>query len=822
MEKGKRRHVVEITPERRPIYGLTGVIGRDGVLTPEKQQRLDQLQFEATVGVMDRISRIQPGDKYPLVHMATGIGKGKIIHEVIRKQKELKPDSRILVIVGTKNVLLKQTHKALSDYQRGVVSKGGNGTYVESEDSDNENLEIDESEIERDEFRGYTVGKYGQKGVDVELATIQRITFQNSKGKLALEDYDIVIVDEVHNAGTRQRVDAIGRFSKVAGFTATPYRYSGIMKDPAQYGFEVVTSYTLPEAQEEELLPPLYGLQLNTSELVDEIPITSTGKIDFRALEQILKNSPDLRPYIVDKLAPLITLDGKHYKTVIAVNYVWEAQEIAELLKVKGIKVGLAINQQAAKQIDSEDIPALDSIERYSLPEDDPKSIQVLVSPYVASEGFDAPWTEFLVWASPTDSPLRYTQYTGRLGRRNNGKAYGVVIDCLYQTSQFDWTYNFGMWMKGHVRELENGMLYLGPMRLIPDMSAIQRMQALTPHHNLQDLQRGEILYLQESDFALTQSSFTEIFRGEYVTDARLKRIADEVVERLRIEKPKLFVRRNPSNPVPAFANRVLLIEEMLKAGAELRDKDIEDLREEDFSLTRESFQDTFQGNYEPGERLQRIGDPVIERLRKERPDLFARRRHTPLIIEVITDRELFIQEMLKAGAELAKKDIEDLKPEEIALTGESFEQTFQGNYNKGDKLRKIGDEVVEKLRKEKPDLFVRKRRGTRIVNTFADRKLFIQEMLKAGAELTITDIEVLKPEEIALSIPSLTGTFQGDYTKNAKLRRISDEVLERLRQENPGLFVKRLNKTRVVDAFTDRTLLIQEMLKAGAELKKR
>ncbi len=744
-ERGKIRGVEKLREPKRPIYGLTGVVGKDGVLTLEKQQRLDSLQSQTAVGAMDHLSRRKPEDNFPLVHMATGIGKGKIIHMAIEKQRKLKPDSRILVIVGTKNVLLGQTHDALAGYQTGSVTNG-NGAFVESEDSDDENLEIDESELERDEFKGYTVGKYGQRKakVDVELATIQMVASQSKAGKLIHKNYDLTIIDEVHNAGTQQKVDAIKRFNRVVGFTATPYRHSGKLKDPSQYGFEVVTSYLLPEAQEEELLPPIYGLQLNTSELVDKVPTTLTGTIDFKALEKILKDSPELRPYIVDKLVPLITLDGNHYKTVIAVNFVWEAQEIARLLKDKGIKVGVAINQQAAKQIDSPEIPALDAIERYSLPEDDPKSIQVLISPYVASEGFDAPWTEFLVWASPTDSPLRYTQYTGRLGRRNNGKAYGVVIDCLYQTSQFGWTYNFGMWMKGYVRELEDGVLYLGPMRLIPDMSAIQRMHALTDPSGLQDLQRGELLPLQDTDFALSVDHFREVFQGDYgKKDSKFRILADNVLNELR-KKPEMFVKRISVNmPVEAFIDRAFLIQEMLKAGARLKEIDLKEVQITDFVLNGRSIQKSFVGSYvDKNAKLRHIADEVIESLRKEKPELFVKRwtgsKHQQ--VEVFTDNFFFVQEMIKGGAVLIERktseEIKKLGPEEFALTQSSFQEVFKGHYKKNEKLERLAANAIRNLRKKKHNLFVKRISGSHIVDAYINRSLLIEEMLKAGAEL--------------------------------------------------------------------------------------
>ncbi len=304
------------------------------------------------------------------------------------------------------------------------------------------------------------------------------------------------------------------------------------MKKPEDYGFTIIDSLPLPEAQDLKLLPPLLGMQIDTKEVVDVIPLTLSGNINFKALEKVLKASPELRPYIADKIASIISSEGNQYKTVIAVNFVWEAQELASLLREKGITVGVAVNKASAKQIHSEEIPAIDSVERYKLPKEDEKSIQVLISPYVASEGFDAPFTEVLVWASPTDSSLRYTQYTGRLARRNPGKRFGVVVDCLYQTNQYSWSYNMGMWMKGDVKQLENGFLWLGPdmdIDLIKRLPIIQTLNNQNNPKDLNELQKEGLLDVQDTDFVLSTPQIAKFFR--YSDVERIKKIAQELKE---------------------------------------------------------------------------------------------------------------------------------------------------------------------------------------------------------------------------------------------------------------------------------------------------
>lgn len=489
--------------ERQIIYGRTGEIGKDGLLTPDQQEQLNKIQAKAAAHLTAYFDNKEADDPlFPMAAMATGIGKGNIIHRVIEQQVKTKPDSKILIIAGTKLVLVKQTHEALSGYQKQTQQDAFD--YVESEEDDkliDETTSTENNPLEDQKSFLYRTGRLGQKDTNVHVATIQSVQSAISRNNLNPDDYDLVIVDEVHNIGTPNRKAVIDQFKRAIGFTATPYRYSGSLKAPEQYGFGVIESLTLPEAQELGLLPPLLGIQIDTSDVIDEIPTKKDGEINFPALERLLKNSPDLRPYIADKIANIISEEDRRYKTVIVVNFVWEAQELAKLLHEKGIKVGIAINQQAAKEIDTEEIPTIESIERYKLPENDEKSIQVLISPYVASEGFDAPATEVLVWASPTDSSLRYTQYTGRLARRAEGKLFGVVVDCLYQTNQYNWSYNMGMWMKGDVIQLDNGMLWLGPetsiesLKTLPQVEAIRKQADIKP---ISDLQKEALLSAPE------------------------------------------------------------------------------------------------------------------------------------------------------------------------------------------------------------------------------------------------------------------------------------------------------------------------------------
>jgi len=723
------------------IRGLTGEVGGDGLLTPDLQTLLDQKQYEAAQTVLDHLERREVGSHFPIAAMATGIGKTRVEHEVIERWRSRNPGARVLFIAGTKLTLVQQAHAALIRYQE--ESNGGVDyvDYTESEELERDTTETEDVEevleIEQEDLPFYRVGRFKDKDVDVRVATIQTIQSAYKRGQLDPAEFDLVIVDEVHNIGTAQRASAVCQFPNVIGFTATPHRHSGQMKRPEQYGFEVAYNFPLPEAQESRLLPPLLGMQINTTGLVEEIPTKLNGQIDYRKLEQILKKSPELRPFIADKVANIIRDGEKEYKTVVAVNFVWEAQELAQLLNAKGIKVGVAVNQQAARQIHNEEIPALDTIERYKLAQSDPRSIQVLISPYVASEGFDAPFTEVLVWASPTDSDLRYTQYVGRLARRFEGKLFGLNLDFLYQTNQYGWSYNMGMWMKGSVRQLPSGLLYLGPEQDIAgltELDVVQNIRRKGDSVDISDLGKGLLIDVIAGEIPLSHAGLTEVFRGGF---EKLSPLALQVKTRMETEHPEYFSKRR-SGPnvisIVTLEGKQAFIEEMLAAGIALQDKDIQELKDTDMALTWESVKLVFIGD---GTRLSLRVKEVKERLESEYPEYFKKRMNGSFIVDAVTfeGRQIFINAMVAAGEKLKDTTIQQVREADLPLTQSILHLIFTGRESR---LSSIALQVKARLEQEHPEYFEKRKNISKIIDvvTAEGRQSFIEAMIIAGVKL--------------------------------------------------------------------------------------
>ncbi len=796
----------EAEPERI-VYGQTGIPDVDGILTPAQQQELDQIQEDAADASLEYLDNMGPEDKYPLVAMATGVGKGRVAHLILERRFEASPNSQVLIVAGAKNILVDQTHKALGGYQ-----ESGD---IEEATVETEAIDIDEEEILRERSFLYRTGPIKDPDANVKIATIQTVRSAVSRELVRPEEYDLTLIDEVHNVGTTLRQDVIRGFKRI-GFTATPFRHSGRMRSPEDYGFTVIRSLTLPEAQEKRFLPPLVGMQFDTTGLVDEVPMTRTGLIDFKELEKILKRSPDLRSFIAKKIASVIVdPEGRRYKTAVVVNYVWEAEEIAEELLSLGIRVGIAVNQSAARRIHSERLPTLDSTNRIKLHQDDERSIQLLISPYIAGEGFDVPAIEAIFWASPTDSSLRYTQYTGRLARRANGKRFGVIGDFLYQTSQYSWSYNMGMWMKGSVRQLENGLLYLGPeadieyLKNLPVMDNLSRQSDVKP---MTDLQKEGLIEVLDTDFPITQSSLEATFRGKY---ERVKQAVEEIVESIRLENPELIIRRtNSNNIIQVVTDRDKIIGLMLNKGFELKDETLEEVQDTDFPISQVPLMNQFSGKQE---RVRILAERAAEEIRLSHPELVVRRRIPVGVIIAVADRSLFINTMVKLGAKIKERraaDFPEIKETDFAITTVSLGDEFRGGSTK---LRPLANRVLEKLASSSPKLIEERRSSGAIVKVITDRAKFIEEMIGIGAARKNPNLEEIQDNDIIITPYALTAIFKGGHRK---LSKVVKEIISYYEHDNPVFLAARKSSIGVSPVFTDRDLFIQEMITRGVQLQ--
>lgn len=412
------------------IHGVTGNIVVDGILSTEGLEELNSSQLNDARAVQAYWQEHGCGEPYPLIIKPTGYGKGRVIDGLLHPNNQ---PGVAMLIVGTKNILIEQNQEALRSL---VFEETGETRFSILPDT-----------------RGPVI-----------VATWQSLhALRKSRG--SVPKVDLAIVDEVHNIGTRLRLSLLRWLQpeKVVGLTATAYRASGMFRSPEHYGFRVIDDLTstLPECIEKRWLSPLMGLCIDT-EIILPRDVMSGNEIVGKKLYRELRHHPDLYASIAYEVGTRFLPSGM--KTIIVVNRVLEeACLLYKHLERMGFKVGLAVNQSASRMLEGAYVTN-GSIARYKLPPDNPDSLQVLISPQVIGEGFDAPATECVVWASPTSSSLRYTQVMGRGARRCRGKAYCLVVDFVYLIEGYGYSMNFAQFFKRtEIKELEGGFMYVGP-----------------------------------------------------------------------------------------------------------------------------------------------------------------------------------------------------------------------------------------------------------------------------------------------------------------------------------------------------------------------
>lgn len=154
------------------------------------------------------------------------------------------------------------------------------------------------------------------------------------------------------------------------------------------------------------------------------------------------------------------------------------------------------------------------------------------------------------------------------------------------------------------------------------------------------------------TEIRISESSLGPLFVGSYTKV--VKPIVEKVLERLRKENPEsVLVRRNRSSVITVIINKEKFIELMLVEGARLKSSETK-VKNSEFILSEPSIESVFENVY--GKDFKLNLQEVIENIQEEELDLITNRKHGSNIVSVVTDRERFIQEMVKRGAKLREK----------------------------------------------------------------------------------------------------------------------------------------------------------------------
>lgn len=268
--------------------------------------------------------------------------------------------------------------------------------------------------IIKDKSMGLFSGDTKDINCDYVFSTIQTIYKSENRQLFSKEEFDYIIIDEVHKAGANSYQELVNYFKPqfLLGMSATPER-SDNFDIYKMFDYNIAYEIRLQQAMEYDLLCPFhyYGI---TDMTIDDHVIDD--KSDFNLL--VDEKRVD---YVIDKINDY-GYSGDRVHGLIFVSRKEEAHRISEMFNQRGFNTCALTGEASEKQRQE----AMDSLES-----NEDGSLDYIFTVDIFNEGIDIPKVNQVVMLRPTQSSIIFIQQLGRGLRKNNEKDYVVVIDFI-------------------------------------------------------------------------------------------------------------------------------------------------------------------------------------------------------------------------------------------------------------------------------------------------------------------------------------------------------------------------------------------------------
>ena len=268
--------------------------------------------------------------------------------------------------------------------------------------------------IIKDKSMGLFSGDTKDINCDYVFSIIQTIYKPENRQLFSKEEFDYIIIDEVHKAGANSYQELVNYFKPqfLLGMSATPER-SDNFDIYKMFDYNIAYEIRLQQAMEYDLLCPFhyYGI---TDMTIDDHVIDD--KSDFNLL--VDEKRVD---YVIDKINDY-GYSGDRVHGLIFVSRKEEAHRISEMFNQRGFNTCALTGEASEKQRQE----AMDSLES-----NEDGSLDYIFTVDIFNEGIDIPKVNQVVMLRPTQSSIIFIQQLGRGLRKNNEKDYVVVIDFI-------------------------------------------------------------------------------------------------------------------------------------------------------------------------------------------------------------------------------------------------------------------------------------------------------------------------------------------------------------------------------------------------------
>lgn len=317
------------------------------------------------------------GKEKGLVISATGTGKTYLSAFDVRRFAP----KRMLFVVHSEQIL----NKAKSDFQRIL---GG-----------------------MDEEFGILSGTNKQANAKYLFATIQTISKDECLHQFDRNEFDYILIDEVHKAGAKSYLKVIEYFKPdfLMGMTATPERTDDF-NIYELFDYNIAYEIRLQEALEEDMLCPFHYFGVTDLEYAGEIIDDATVLSKLVTEERV--------NHIIDKIN-YYGFSGDKVKGLIFCSRKEEAVKLSHALNEKDFRTVALTGDHSPKERELR----VNELENGEL--------DYIITVDIFNEGIDIPCINQVVMLRQTQSSIIFIQQLGRGLRKHDSKDFVTIIDFI-------------------------------------------------------------------------------------------------------------------------------------------------------------------------------------------------------------------------------------------------------------------------------------------------------------------------------------------------------------------------------------------------------
>ncbi len=292
------------------------------------------------------------------------------------------------------------------------------------------------------------------------FATMQMMSKPDCYERFAPTDFDIIVIDEAHRAGSESYHRIMEYFKPKFWFamTASPERTDDfdIYK---LFDYNIIHEIRLQHALEADLLCPFHYFGIG--QLSDGITTYEGDEA-----QSIFANEWDyqIRARLILEQCNFYGYSGERVKGLVFCHSIEEAQELSKAFNQLGMRT-ISLSGADSQEIREEAIQRLSG-------SDANDALDYIMTVDIFNEGIDIPEVNQVVMVRGTESPIVFVQQLGRGLRRHNSKDYVVVLDFI---GNFNNNFMIPVALSGDVSHNKDSLRYYVQegTRVIPGASTI-------------------------------------------------------------------------------------------------------------------------------------------------------------------------------------------------------------------------------------------------------------------------------------------------------------------------------------------------------------